>query len=198
MPGPESTAPSAIYFASPQEWREWLDAHHASARELLVGFHKVATARPTMTWPQSVDEALCYGWIDGIRRRVDDTRYTIRFTPRKATSNWSAVNIRRVEALEREGRMQPAGRAAFARRQDRRSGIYSYEQRPDALPEPYASTLRARRRASAFFDRQPASYRRAAIWWVISAKQEATRAKRLAELIADSALGKRLARFTRL
>jgi len=197
MTGPPSTATTAIYFTSPDEWRRWLDAHHASARELLVGFHKVATARPTITWPQSVDEALCYGWIDGVRRRVDDGRYTIRFTPRKATSIWSAVNIQRVDALEREGRMQPSGRAAFARRQDRRSGIYSYEQRPDTFPEPYASDLRAQAKAADFFARQPASYRRAAIWWVISAKQEATRTKRLAELIADSARGERLARFTR-
>jgi uncharacterized protein YdeI (YjbR/CyaY-like superfamily) len=194
------TPPSteATYFSSPEEWRRWLARHHATARELLVGFYKAGTGHPTMTWPQSVDEALCHGWIDGVRRRVDEERYTIRFTPRTATSTWSAVNIRRMAELEAEGRVQPAGRAAFARRQERRSGVYSYEQRPEAFPEPYASALRRKAKAWAFFERQPPSYRRAVIWWVISARQEATREKRLAELIADSTRGTRLARFTRL
>jgi len=177
----------ALYFRSPQEWRDWLHRHHASETEVLVGFHKVATGKPTITWPQSVDEALCYGWIDGRRTGVDETRYTIRFSPRKATSTWSAVNIKRVGELEAEGRMQPAGREAFARRKENRSGIYSYEQRPDAFDGAMLATFRKAKGAYRFFEAQPASYRRAAIWWVISAKQEATREKRLAHLIAISA-----------
>lgn len=198
MPQP---ATPALYFPSPDAWREWLAEHHDSASEVLVGFYKAATGRPTMTWPQSVDEALCYGWIDGVRRRVDDERYSIRFTPRKTTSIWSAVNIRRIAELEGEGRMQPTGRSAFERRRESRSAIYSYEQRPeilpDALPEPYAAILRAKAKAWDFFERQPPSYRRAAIWWVVSARREATRLKRLGELVADSARSRRLARFSR-
>lgn len=183
----------ATYFSSPDEWRAWLARHHQGATELLVGFHKAATGRPRMTWPESVDEALCVGWIDGVRRRVDDDRYTIRFSPRKATSVWSAVNIRRVGELEAEGRMQPAGRAAFARRKEHRSGVYSYENRPRTLDEPYASTFRKDARAWAFFESQPPSYRRAATWYVLSAKREATRLKRLATHIDDSAHQRRLA-----
>ncbi|MFN8669167.1 MAG: YdeI/OmpD-associated family protein [Gemmatimonadaceae bacterium] len=178
---------SPIYFTSPEQWRDWLHRHHASETEVLVGFHKVATGRPTLTWPQSVDEALCYGWIDGRRTGVDETRYTIRFSPRKATSTWSAVNIKRIGELEAEGRMQPAGREAFARRKENRSGVYSYEQRPEAFDGPMLATFRKARGAYRYFEAQAASYRRAAIWWVISAKQEATREKRLAHLIAISA-----------
>jgi len=186
-----------VYFAAPAEWRDWLAAHHASASELLVGFHKTGTGRPTMTWPQSVDEALCFGWIDGVRRRVDDERYSIRFTPRRATSIWSAVNIRRVGELEGEGRMHDAGRAAFARRRENRTEVYSYEQRPRTFEEPLASTFRAHEAAWQFFEAQAPSYRRAAIWWVVSAKRDATRQKRLAQLIDDSANGRRLAMFAR-
>lgn len=191
------TDAQARYFSSAQEWREWLAQHHEQATELLVGFHKVATGRPRMTWAESVDEALCVGWIDGIRRRVDDERYTIRFTPRKATSVWSAVNIRRVGELEREGRMQPAGRAAFARRKAHRSGIYAYENRPAALDEPYAAMFRKDKQAWAYFESQAPWYRRAATWYVLSAKREETRLKRLATLIDDSAHQRRLAGLTR-
>jgi uncharacterized protein YdeI (YjbR/CyaY-like superfamily) len=187
---------SATYFPTPAAWRDWLATHHDSETEILVGFHKSATGRPSLTWPQSVDEALCFGWIDGVRRRVDDERYTIRFTPRKATSTWSAVNIRRVQELEAEGRMQEAGRAAFAKRRENRSGIYSYEQRRDEFDEPYAKTFRKSRAAWRFFEAQPPSYRKAAIWWVVSAKQEATRERRLAQLIDDSAHERRLAMLT--
>jgi uncharacterized protein YdeI (YjbR/CyaY-like superfamily) len=184
---------AATYFSSPDEWRAWLAKAHESATELLVGFHKAATGRPRMTWPESVDEALCVGWIDGVRKRVDDDRFTIRFSPRKATSIWSAVNIRRVGELEAEGRMQPAGRAAFANRKENRSGVYSYEKRPATLHEPYASTFRKHAKAWAFFESQAPSYRRAATWYVISAKREETRLKRLATLIDDSAHQRRLA-----
>ncbi|MEP7380179.1 MAG: YdeI/OmpD-associated family protein [Gemmatimonadota bacterium] len=194
MPKEQSTAK---YFASADAWREWLAAHHQTESELLVGFHKAATGKPRMTWAESVDEALCHGWIDGVRRRVDEERYTIRFTPRKATSIWSAVNIRRVAELETEGRMQAAGHSAFAKRRENRSRTYAYEQRPESLDEPYAATFRKRAKAWAFFEAQPPSYRQTAIWWVISAKQEATRQKRLAQLIDDSSNSRRLARLTR-
>lgn len=182
----KDTAP-ATYFSSAAEFREWLAKNHEHATELLVGFHKAATGRPRMTWAESVDEALCVGWIDAIRRRVDDERYTIRFCPRKATGVWSAVNIRRVGELEKEGRMRPAGRAAFARRKENRSGIYSYEKRPDSLDEPYASVFRKQKTAWAYFEAQAPWYRRAATWYVLSAKREETRLKRLAILIEDSA-----------
>lgn len=136
-----------------------------------------------MTWPESVDEALCYGWIDGVRRRVDDERYTIRFTPRKPKSNWSAVNLRRVEALAREGRMKAAGLAIFEKRERDRGKHYSYENRPEDFPERERSQFSENATAWAFFQRQPPTYRRALIWWVISAKRPETRQKRLAELM---------------
>lgn len=185
------------YFRSPAEWRAWLERHHDSATELWVGFHKVGSEKPTLTWPQSVDEALCFGWIDGIRKRVDDERYVIRFTPRKPTSTWSAVNIRRVAELEALGKLREAGRAAFAARRDERSEIYSYERRPSAFEEPYATTFKQHRNAWKFFETQPAGYRRTTIAWVMSAKREATRQRRLEQLIHDSAQGRRLAQLTR-
>ncbi len=187
----------AIYFRQPAEWREWLAAHHAEVVGIWVGLHKRHTGRPSLTWPESVDEALCYGWIDGLRQPVDADRYRIRFTPRRARSIWSRVNLRRVVELRAEGRMQPAGEAAFARLEERRAGIYSYEQRPEVLPEPYAGALAQDPAAARYFATRPAGYRRAAIWWVISAKQEPTRQRRLAQLVADSAAGRLLAQFTR-
>ncbi|GMV08791.1 MAG TPA: YdeI/OmpD-associated family protein [Gemmatimonadaceae bacterium] len=185
------------YFSSPGEWRAWLARHHASATEIWVGFHKVGTGRPSLTWPQSVDEALCYGWIDGIRKRVDDERYVIRFTPRKPTSTWSAVNIRRVAELEALGHMREPGRKAFAARREERSATYSYERRPTAFGEPYAKAFQKHRAAWTFFEAQPAGYRGTAIAWVMSAKQEATRERRLAQLIQDSAQKKRLSLLAR-
>jgi uncharacterized protein YdeI (YjbR/CyaY-like superfamily) len=145
-----------------------------------------------VTWPESVDEALCVGWIDGIRRSVDESRYTIRFTPRKPRSIWSAVNIRRARALDAEQRMQPAGLAAFAARRENRSGIYSYEQRQAELEEPYAGILRENRAAWAFFRAQPPGLRKQVIWWVVSARKEETRLKRLKKLVDESARGKRI------
>lgn len=178
------------FFATPLALRKWLLRNHATAKELLVGFYKSGSGTPSITWPESVDEALCVGWIDGIRRRLDDERYTIRFTPRRPGSVWSAVNIKRVAELTAEGRMQPAGLAAFERRKENRSGIYSYEQRPVTLPDPYASEFKKDEKAWAFFESQPAGYRRLATWWVVSAKKEETRFKRLAELIADAKAGR--------
>jgi len=181
--------PEAIYFESPDEFRDWLDEHHATSTELLVGFHKKATGKPTMTWPQSVDEALCYGWIDGVRRGVDADRYTIRFTPRKKTSIWSAINIKRVGELIEEGRMRPAGVAAFETRSEDRSRVYSFEQESIEFPTEFDKQFRANEKAWANFQKMPPSYRKPATWWVISAKQKATQVKRLTTLIADSENG---------
>src|SRR4051812_689591 len=157
------------YFRTSADFRAWLDTHHAHATELLVGFYKKGSGRPSMTWPESVDEALCFGWIDGLRRFLDDASYTIRFTPRKPRSTWSAINIARVAVLTAEGRMQPAGLGAFEARTENRSGIYAYEQRSVDLPDPYLSAMRENEAAWTYFHAQPTSYRKAAIWWVVSA-----------------------------
>jgi uncharacterized protein YdeI (YjbR/CyaY-like superfamily) len=185
------------FFATPAEFRAWLEEHHGSATELLVGFHKKGSGRPSITWPESVDQALCFGWIDGVRRSLGDEAYTIRFTPRKARSNWSAVNVARMNELIGEGLVRPAGLAAFERRSDDRTAIYAYEQRKSArLPPEYEQRLRADAAAAEFFDAQPPWYRRTAAHWVISAKREATRERRLAQLIEDSASGRRIGPLT--
>ncbi len=181
------------FFKTPAAFRAWLEQHHASETELWVGFHRKATGRPSIAWPESVDEALCVGWIDGLRKTVDESSYMIRFTPRKATSSWSLVNIGRVAELTRAGRMRPPGFKAFAERVEAKSGIYAYEQRKNAALNAEAEKeFRRNAAAWAFFQAQSASYRKVAAWWVISAKQEATRRKRVARLIADSEAGKRL------
>jgi uncharacterized protein YdeI (YjbR/CyaY-like superfamily) len=185
------------FFRTPSDFRLWLEKNHATARELWVGYYKTSSGKPSITWPESVDEALCYGWIDGIRKAVDERSYAIRFTPRKRGSVWSAVNAKRVQALTGQRRMQPAGRRAFQARKENRSGIYSYEQRSATLVEPYATRLRKNAAAWKFFRAQPAHYQKAVNWWVVSAKQEATRRRRLEQLIADSAQGRRIAQFTR-
>ncbi len=187
---------SPAFFETPADFRAWLAEHHAAATELLVGFYKKGSGRPSLTWPESVDEALCYGWIDGVRRGVDAGSYTVRFTPRKAGSIWSSVNIEKVRVLTELGRMQPAGLAAFEARKADRSGVYSHEQGDVAMPEPYLGLLRADAAAWAFFERQPASYRKAASWWVASAKKDETRRKRLDALVAFSAQGERVPQFT--
>lgn len=185
------------WFPTPADFRRWLAKHHVVAAELWVGLIRKGTGAPSITWPEAVDEALCVGWIDGIRRKVDAERYTIRFTPRQVGSVWSAVNIRRMEALIEEGRARPAGVRAFEARKENRSGIYSYEQRSVDLPEPYAKLLRKNKAAHAFYEAQPPSYRKAVNWWVVSAKQEETRRKRLAMLITDCANGLRVAQLRR-
>ena len=178
------------FFATPADFRAWLERHHESDSELIVGFHKRGSGRPSITWPEAVDQALCFGWIDGVRRRIDDASYSIRFTPRKARSTWSAVNIKRMKELVDGGLVAPAGLAAFERRADDRSAIYSYEQRKAAkLEADQERRLRADERAWAFFEAQPPSYRRAAIHWVTSAKKPETRDRRLAQLIECSAAG---------
>jgi uncharacterized protein YdeI (YjbR/CyaY-like superfamily) len=179
------------YFPSPAAFRAWLEAHHADADELWVGYHKRATGTPSLTWPESVDEALCFGWIDGLRRSVDDERYAIRFTPRRPTSRWSRVNLARVAVLTAEGRMRPAGIAAHAgRRPD--ADEPAREERPDALPEAYAAAFRARDEAAwAFFQAQSAAYRRTAVGWILAAKREETRLRRVEEIADASAAGRR-------
>jgi uncharacterized protein YdeI (YjbR/CyaY-like superfamily) len=181
-----------LFFAAPNELRKWFRRNHATADELWVGYYKKATAKPSITWAESVDEALCVGWIDGIRKSVDTESYKIRFTPRRRGSIWSAVNIQRVAALTNEGRMRAAGLKAFAARKENRSGIYSYEQRRAQLEEPYQRMLKKNKAAWEFFQAQAPSYRKMIGWWVVSAKQEPTRQKRLQKLIEESARGKRI------
>ena len=193
-----TTKPPAepMHFATPADFRRWLARHHERETELWVGFHKKATGRPSITWPEAVDEALCVGWIDGIRRSLGDDRYMIRFTPRKPTSTWSAVNQRRMAVLITEGRVQPAGRAAWEKRKAERSGTYSYENRhAAALDAESERQFRANAAAWRWFERQPAGYRKTTIWWVISAKKPETRTRRLQQLIAHSAAGELLPAF---
>jgi uncharacterized protein YdeI (YjbR/CyaY-like superfamily) len=185
------------FFATPAAFRAWLEEHHEIETELLVGFYKKPSGKPSITWPESVDQALCFGWIDGVRRSLGEEAYTIRFTPRKPRSNWSAVNVQRMGELIHEGLVHPAGLAAFERRSDDRTAIYASEQRKNAqLPPEYERRLRADAAASEFFDAQPPWYRRTATHWVISAKREATRERRLAQLIEDSASGRRIGPLT--
>jgi uncharacterized protein YdeI (YjbR/CyaY-like superfamily) len=185
------------FFATPSDFRAWLEKNHDKADELQVGFYKRASGRPSITYTEAVDQALCFGWIDGVRRGVDDTSYTIRFTPRRTRSKWSAVNIKKVKELTRRGLMHPAGLAAFERRPDDRAAIYSYEQRKTAtLGAAYERQLRANKAAWNFFRNQPPSYRKAVAWWVMSAKKEETKTKRLARLIEDSERGRRVPPLT--
>jgi len=189
---------SITFFETPAAFGKWLAKNHATVTELWVGFYKKSSGRPSITWPESVDEALCYGWIDGLRKSIDDVSYKIRFSPRKPRSIWSAVNIRRAEFLISEGRMKPDGLKAFEARQENRSGIYSYEQRPERLDEPYASILRKNKSAHAYFESRSPSYRRAVIWWIISAKREETRLKRLEQIIERCANQSSIPQFTAL
>jgi uncharacterized protein YdeI (YjbR/CyaY-like superfamily) len=180
------------FFETPAAFRKWLEKHHASARELLAGFHRRDSGKPSITWPESVDQALCFGWIDGVRRRIDDLSYSIRFTPRKAISNWSAINIARVAELTKLGLMQPAGLRAFEQRREDKSAIYAYENAVRTLAPADEKKFRANRKAWRFFNEQAPSYRRVCIYWVTSAKREETRTRRLATLIEDSASGRRV------
>ncbi len=182
-----------IFFATPAAWRAWLEEHHASAAEVLVGFYKRGAKRPTITWPESVDQALCFGWIDGVRRSLDAERYTIRFTPRTARSTWSSVNIKRMGELAKLGLIHPAGRAAFEARDAKRSGIYSYEARSRAAFDADSERrFRANGAAWSFFSAQAPWYRRTATHWVTSAKRETTRRARLDTLITHAAAGRRI------
>jgi uncharacterized protein YdeI (YjbR/CyaY-like superfamily) len=181
------------FFGTALDFRAWLQAHADSAMELLVGFHKVGTGRPSMSWPDSVDEALCFGWIDGVRKRIDDHTYSIRFSPRKPGSIWSAVNIAKLERLRAQSRVTPAGERAFARRTAARSVVYAYEQADTAeLSAAELRTFRRHKAAWAFFDATPPSYKKVMLHWITTAKRAETRASRLAKLIEACAAGQRL------
>jgi uncharacterized protein YdeI (YjbR/CyaY-like superfamily) len=172
------------FFPTPAAFRKWLAKNHATATELQVGYYKKETGKPSITWPESIDQALCFGWIDGIRRKVDDAVYTVRFTPRKRGSLWSPVNIGRAKALIAAGQMRPPGLAEFENRAEYKSGAYSYDQRSVDLPDPYARLLKKNKAAWAYFQAQSPSYRKQVFWYVVSAKTEATRLKRLQAVIA--------------
>ena len=182
--------PKAHFFVTPGDFRTWLEHHDQSSKELLVGFHKKGSGKPTLTWPESVDQALCFGWIDGVRRYIDQDSYSIRFTPRKSTSKWSSVNIKRVAEVTALGLMQPAGLKAFEQRTEDKSSVYSYEQRHTInLNDEQESLFRANKKAWAFFEAQPHWYRKTALWWIMTAKRQETQIKRLNQLIADSEQG---------
>jgi uncharacterized protein YdeI (YjbR/CyaY-like superfamily) len=181
------------FFATPDAFRAWLEKNHEGADELWVGFYKRGSERPSITWPESVDQALCFGWIDGLRRSIDETAYMIRFTPRKTTSTWSAINVRRVGELAKLGLMTEAGQTAFEARRADKTSIYSFERTtPGALEPAEEKELRANPRASEFFDAQAPWYRRTATHWVVSAKRPETRARRLETLIACSAADEKI------
>jgi len=185
--------PSRIkHFKNPAAFRAWLEKYHATRLELWVGYYKKDSGRTSITWPESVGEALCYGWIDGLRKSIDEASFTIRFTPRRPDSTWSAVNTRLAKELIRAGAMRPAGLAAFKLRDARNSGIYSFEQRRVDLPEKYARIFRRNRAAWTFYCAQPPGYRKRVNSWVVSARQEATRLSRLGKLIAHSAARERI------
>lgn len=180
-----------IFFASPEELRDWFDAHHETADELWVGYHRKATGRPTVTWPQAVDEALCVGWIDSVRYRLDDERNAQRFTPRRKGSIWSAVNTKRADELIAEGRMRPAGKRAFEARSPEKTAIYSYERETAAFTEEQQARFEADTAAWSFFQAQAPSYRRNITHWVSSAKRDETRERRFEKLLEDSRAGRR-------
>lgn len=186
-----------VFFTTPSDFRKWLKKNHDSAKELWVGYYKKDSGIPSITWPQSVDEALCFGWIDGIRKSVDAISYMIRFTPRRPKSNWSAINIRRVKELKKSGLMQPAGLAAFEKREEHRSEIYSFERKALALDKKYETQFKKNKKAWTFFGSMPPSYRKPAMWWIMSAKQKETRLKRLEQLIKDSASGLKIKELRR-
>ena len=179
--------PKLTFFSTPAEFREWLEAHHDKLSEQLVGFHKKDSGKPSITWPESVEVALCFGWIDGVRKSIDETSYMIRFTPRKPTSTWSAINTKFARELTKKRLMHPAGLKAFAARSAKKSAIYSYEQRQSAqFTRQQAKQFRANKAAWEFFRSQPPWYQRVTTYWVISAKKEETRLKRLSLLIGNS------------
>jgi uncharacterized protein YdeI (YjbR/CyaY-like superfamily) len=182
-----------VYFATPLELRTWFEEHHLTAVELLVGFHKRATKKASITWPESVDEALSFGWIDGVRKSLGDNAYTIRFTPRRPKSIWSAINVARVAELTKQGRMREAGLRAYAARTPERTGVYSFERHEAAKLSPaHEKLLCANKKAHAFFEAQPPGYRKVATHWITSAKRDETRDRRLAQLIEHSAAGRRI------
>lgn len=184
------------YFKSASDFRQWLETNHASVRELWVGLYKKDSGRGGMTYAEAIDEALCFGWIDGLKKRVDNLSYTHRFTPRKPRSIWSRINIQHAERLTKAGRMMPAGLKAYAARDPMKSGVYSFENAVRKLALADERRFKADKTAWAFFQQQPPGYRRLAIWWVVRAKKKETRARRLAQLMADSGKARRLGQAT--
>jgi uncharacterized protein YdeI (YjbR/CyaY-like superfamily) len=179
--------PKPAFFPTPSDFRTWLEAHHDKLREQIVGFHKKSSGKPSITWPESVEVALCFGWIDGVRKSLDETSYTIRFTPRKATSTWSSININLVRKLTKQGLMHPRGLEAFAARNEKKSGIYSYEQRKNArFSREQEKQFRDNKPAWDFFQSQAPSYKQLTTYWVITAKKEETKQKRISILIDHS------------
>jgi uncharacterized protein YdeI (YjbR/CyaY-like superfamily) len=181
-----------IFFSKQADFRKWLEKNHKKETELLVGFYKKGSGKPSMTWPESVDEALCFGWIDGIRKSIDDESYSIRFTPRKAKSIWSAINIKKVAQLKKLGLMKAEGLAAFEKKEDHRSKLYSHENAPAILATAYEKKFKANKKAWAYFKSQAPSYQKTAIHLVMTAKQEATQLRRLDNLIQSSAIGEKI------
>jgi uncharacterized protein YdeI (YjbR/CyaY-like superfamily) len=186
------TGTQPTFFSTPSDFRNWLSVNHDKVRELIVGYYKVGSGKPSMTWSESVDQAICFGWIDGVRQSIDHESYFIRFTPRKPGSNWSTINIKKVEELSAKGLMQPSGLAAFKLSQESRSGIYSYEKEEAKLTAEYERVFRERNVAWSNFMAMPNSYKKAVIHWVMSAKQEATSEKRLEKLITACEAGRKL------
>ena len=184
------------FFKSQSDFRTWLEKNHAKETELIVGFHKKDSGKPSITYPEALDEALCFGWIDGVRRSLGDEGYTIRFTPRKPKSIWSNVNVGHVERLKKEGRMAPPGLKAYELKDPKRTGIYSFENRPRELAPAYEKKFRANKRAWEFFEKQPPGYKRQMIYRVMEAKQEETKQRRLAQLMEASARSERLGLLT--
>jgi uncharacterized protein YdeI (YjbR/CyaY-like superfamily) len=181
-----------VYFQNQNEFRLWLEENHEKKSEILVGYHKVSTKKPSMTWSQSVDQAICFGWIDGIRRSIDDERYCIRFTPRNPKSIWSNINMKKVEELTKNGLMTKAGLEAFNKRKDTKSGIYSFENNTPRLDDTLEELFKTNIEAYGFFSKQAPSYQKTAAYWVMSAKQETTRVSRLNKLIKVSEEHKRV------
>lgn len=187
-----ATSAAPRYFATPAAFEAWLAKHHATKTELLVGLYKTGAQDRGMGYKDALDAALCWGWIDGVRRSIDDTRWTIRFTPRKARSIWSNVNVKRVKELEAEGRMKPSGRAAFEARDAKRTGVYSFEQPEQSLAPAMAKRLEKEQKAWAYWQKAPPSYKRAVTHWLASAKKEETRERRFTELVACSKRGEKI------
>lgn len=183
-----------VFFPTPVDFRNWLEEHHATTDELVVGYYKVKSRKPSITWPESVDEAICFGWIDGVRRAVDEESYSVRFTPRRSGSIWSAVNIKKAEELTKNGRMQPAGIASYKQRTESNSKVYSYENKPKPLSAAFKKQFMEDGKAWAFFTAQAPWYKRTITFWMMSAKQEKTRVRRLEKVIAASREGERLRR----
>jgi uncharacterized protein YdeI (YjbR/CyaY-like superfamily) len=180
------------FFSSPEKFRAWLERNHDGATELLIGFHKKSSGKKSVTYAEALDEALCFGWIDGVRKNLNETSYTIRFTPRKPKSIWSNVNVKHVERLQKEGRMHRAGLEAYERRAPERTGIYSFENAPRELPPEYEKTFRQNKAAWKFFQEQPPGYKRLMVYRTVSGKKEETRLRRLKQLIESSEKGERM------